>query len=758
MNIFIYLAISVIMGIALFSFLINSAVIQITFFVIVLLILSITLFYFKSHLNSVLLMLCFIFCGLLSSFISEAEKNTNFNTLKNFSESQVTAKAEITEVISIKEKIQIFHISITELENENLKLNSNKSYNLLLYCPSGKKYLPGDKVSVKGTFSRIHALKNFKIKSYEDYMSEKGYLFQIKSNENPELLKYKTSIKGHILKIKQKIIKQMTAHHSKENCSLVAGITFGDKTLITPKSEELFLKTGTIHLLAASGLNISIILLPILLLSKKLKMHALLCAMISLPLIICYIYMANCSPSIIRAGIMSFIAIIVLSIKKEYNLINSLFLTILIMSLQTPSIIYNIGFQLSSLAVTGIWIAVIFIMPKIKTKNIVIKYILNTVILSLCIEAITAPVIAYYFCQYTPWSALGNLILVPLSTIMLYLGITESIIAVVCPQAFFVCVYITDITCIFIFYCQELIGALPFSFISISPPNIFILVIYFLTLSYFLVKHDKYKILIIVFPQILFLICQFTFPSNAPFIKLTFFDVGNGDSCLIESDNGKKILIDTGGGSKDGRFNAGEDIIIPFLLKSNIKKLDLVLISHSDNDHCGGLEAISKKIKIDKILKNTKGIEVPQKIFISKNLDMDILWPKKEIKERNDSSLVIGFNYTDNSILFCGDISSDTEIELLKQYEIKNINILKVPHHGSKTSSCKSFIKTTSPEFAVISTGYKNKYGHPHTEVLSTYKKYAKNIMRTDIEGAIQIKIYSNGIKTVRTARLGKSH
>ena len=753
MNLFIQLVISVIIGIILFDFLVKSAIFQFLFISIIIIILFIVWCYFKPYFNSILLLLCFLFCGFLSSFINENEKQSNLHILQNFEESKVTAKAEITEIISIKEKNQTLQISVSKLKNGKLELNSKKSYNLILNCPSEKKYLPGDKVIIKGTLSRIHSLKNLKVKSYEDYLAEKGCFFQIKTTENPQNIIGKKSIKNTVLKIKQKIIIQMIKRHNKENCGLIAGITFGDKNLITAQSEELFIRTGTIHLLAASGMNISIILFPILVLSKKLKFPIWSCALISLPLIVCYIYMANCSASIIRAGLMSFIAIIVMACKREYNLIHSLFLTILIMSLQIPSIIYNIGFQLSSMAVIGIWIAISFIIPKFKIKNKILKYTFDTIVLSLCIESVTAPIIAYHFYQYTPWSALGNLILVPLSTLMLYIGVAESLSAVLFSQMFNFFAFFADIICVLIFNCQKSIGSLPFSFINLCSPNIFMLIIYFSFLSLFIAKAKKYKILITIFPQILLLICSFNFSNNTSFVKLTFFDVGNGDSCLIESDNGKKILIDTGGSLKQGNFNAGSDVIVPYLLKSNISKLDLILLTHSDNDHSGGLEGINKKINVVKILKNTENIIIPQKVKISENLSLNILWREKEAKENNDSSLVVKLNYYNTSMLFCGDISSNIENKLLNIYDLKNMSILKVPHHGSKTSSCEKFVKITAPEIAVISTGYKNKYGHPHKETIDKYKKYGKQILRTDTKGSIQIKIFPNGKKIIQTAR-----
>lgn len=254
-------------------------------------------------------------------------------------------------------------------------------------------------------------------------------------------------------------------------------------------------------------------------------------------------------------------------------------------------------------------------------------------------------------------------------------------------------------------------------------------------------------------------------------LKIYFLDVGQGDCTLIRTPYGKNIIIDGGDGNSD-KYDYGEKVVYPYLLDRRIKKIDYLVASHADSDHMGGLIYILENMKVEQILLGIQSQESNQlkdlidiankkkvkiiilkagdEIKIDKDIRIKVLFPIKNnlILENslNNNSLVFKLKYNNFSMLFTGDIEEIAENELINLYKdnLKS-TILKIAHHGSKSSSSKEFLKSVSPQIAVIGVGKKNKYGHPNEEVLLRLKNYGINIYRTDESGEIEIEVKENG-------------
>ena len=252
--------------------------------------------------------------------------------------------------------------------------------------------------------------------------------------------------------------------------------------------------------------------------------------------------------------------------------------------------------------------------------------------------------------------------------------------------------------------------------------------------------------------------------SRPSFLQVIFFDIGQGDAIFIVSPQGHQILIDGGPGSKILEKLAKE---MPFYDRS----LDLVILTHPEKDHMEGLIEVLKKYEVDYILwtgivrdtlefkewqeslgKEKTQIKIAkagQKIIASKVV-FDILHPFEKLegrkfKDSNNTSIVAKLSFGENSFLFTGDIYSSREKKLVERGDDLNSDVLKVSHHGSKSSSCEQFIEKVSPDIAVLQLGRKNPYGHPHREVLERLEKYEIEILRIDELG--DIKIVSDGTK-----------
>lgn len=317
---------------------------------------------------------------------------------------------------------------------------------------------------------------------------------------------------------------------------------------------------------------------------------------------------------------------------------------------------------------------------------------------------------------------------------------------------------------------MESISNIPFSYITIITPNIILIIIYYISISlifyYIKLKQITYKRfthkkiikvfnklkskmkLIILIILLISLICVFI-KSNLRELHIHFIDIGQGDSSLIITKTNKKMLIDTGGNTDNTDFDIGKNTLVPYLLDRGIMKLDYVLISHFDKDHCQGLIEVINVLKINKLIiskqckvtseyeeiinlakkKNIDIIEVKagDEIHLDKYTSIEILYPGKVLKydDLNNNSIVCKLNYMNFSMLFTGDIEKVAEAEIIKQYNNSNklrANILKVAHHGSKTSTTKEFLEAVKPQYALIGVGKDNKFRHPNDEVMQKLK------------------------------------
>jgi competence protein ComEC len=250
--------------------------------------------------------------------------------------------------------------------------------------------------------------------------------------------------------------------------------------------------------------------------------------------------------------------------------------------------------------------------------------------------------------------------------------------------------------------------------------------------------------------------------SKPELLEIIFFNVGQGDSIFIETPKKHQILID-----------GGPDSIILRKLSENLpfwdRTIDLIILTHPENDHLGGLIEVLKKYKVEavlwtgikrnspqfreweKLIENERAkiyiAQFGEKIIAGKTI-LEIFYPfenlaGQEVKNSNDSSIFTKLIFEENSFLFTGDASQEIEKKLLEKEIDLNSDVLKVGHHGSKTSSNEEFLKKVSPEIAIISVGKENSYGHPHFEVLERLKKAGIKIFRTDLDG--DIKINSDG-------------
>jgi competence protein ComEC len=263
-------------------------------------------------------------------------------------------------------------------------------------------------------------------------------------------------------------------------------------------------------------------------------------------------------------------------------------------------------------------------------------------------------------------------------------------------------------------------------------------------------------------------------PRFAPALRVTFLDVGQGDSMLVEFPGRKKMLVD-GGGTRDSSFDIGEHVVSPFLWRRGIKTLDYLVLTHGHPDHLNGLIAVSRNFRVnefweafspdnspayEELVRNLSAGSCRRRVFRGfrsqeGGVTIEVLHPEESSphsrKADNDDSLVLKLTADGISILLAADIGRTSERDILDGQLVVRSQVLKSPHHGSRTSSSAAFLAAVEPRVVVITAGYRNPYGVPHPEVLKRYEAAGLLIFQTGRDGAVEVTVQTPGLR-IRTA------
>ena len=425
---------------------------------------------------------------------------------------------------------------------------------------------------------------------------------------------------------------------------------------------------------------------------------------------------------------------------------NNLFILVLSISLLiNPKYIFEVSFQYSYL----ISFTLIYMSEFLTSKNYFISLIKTSTISSI----VSLPISLYNFYSINILSIIYNLFFIPLITIIVF---PLSLITFIFPQITPIYNFITDIMeNISIVLSKIKLGKLVFMKIH---PIFYILYLIIIFIVFYFIKKNNFKYSFIL---LFILLIHYIYPSIKNDVFINFIDVGQGDSILIHNRN--NILIDTGG--KESNSNNNSIVInktIPYLKSLGIKKLDYLILTHGDYDHMGESINLVEKYKVKNVIFNCGEFNNLERELITKlnknkvsyyscinELDLEnnklFFLQTREYDNENDNSNVIYTEINNYKFIFTGDASINTEKEILKDYNLPEIDVLKVGHHGSKTSSSKEFINEINPKYSIISVGKDNRYGHPNKEALDNLEN--SKIYRTDQDGSITFRIINNKLE-----------
>lgn len=628
----------------------------------------------------------------------------------------------------------------------------------------------GDSLYIEGEFKKPEEARNYKGYNYKQYLKTKKIIGTVEL-EKAKILK---SSNGSFIHNIQKYIKDtINGTLTDEEGNLLLAILLGDKDKLSEDIQESFKTSNLSHMLAVSGAHVSYIILGLTYVLQNSIIGKKNGKIVCIFFLLVFMAITNFTPSVTRACIMAVLTLFSGIVYRKSDVYTNISVAALITLIFNPYSLLDLGFQLSYGGTIGIIIFIKRIQEK-KSNSKVVNYIKQMALVSIYANIIIIPIMMYHFNTVSLTFIISNIMASPILGIIVINGFLFIITSItVKPLTRLIAIFIKPILSILI-KISQICSKLPFSNILVVTPYMFNVISYYAIILYCIKskKNNKCKIIIcllIVLILINFII--YIFPQK---LRIFFIDVGQGDSTLIITPDKKTVLVD-GGGSDS--FDVGEKVLLPYLLDRRILKVDYVLISHFDTDHCGGILTIMEKVKVKNIIiseqaehsenyerfkklmihKKIRLIEVKKgdKIKIGRYSEFKILFPTSRLLSENplnNNSIVAQFNYNNFKMLFTGDIEKLAEQQILKTEKAEiRADILKVAHHGSKTSSIPEFIKAVRPKIALIGVGKNNTFGHPNQQTIKNLENIKCRIYRTDLQGEIIIKIDQKGSMNVKS-------
>ena len=586
------------------------------------------------------------------------------------------------------------------------------------------------------------------------------------------------------------------------HAQLLKGILLGKRGDVPTETLDMFRNSGTFHVLAVSGLHVGLVAMFCFVAFSKFRVPMLtfrippkIVSLLTIVAIIIYACMVGFRPSVFRATLMASLYLFARIIDRDADIYNLLAVAALALLMINPTQVWDVGFQLSFTAV----IAIVYFVPKMENpirklwetpegdtsnrltryRKTALKWLVLSYLVTFAAQIGTAPLIAYHFFRGYPLGIIVGPFAVGLVSLIVGIGMASVIVGFIfLPLAKILAV--VNHTIIFIFL--KLIGIFgqEWGIMTIAPPTLGLIAVYIaliLGITHWRFVYQQWKTASLIGLSVVAMwVWDSGFHEQGSLLEVVTLDVGQGDAAIVKFPDKTTMLIDGGiqrsyydvKRQRQIEYDVGERIIEPYLNSNGIREVDLVVLSHPDIDHGGGLGYILQNYSVKRVIgiadmqldsqthrrlrsiAKERGIpysfpyagEIDLTVTAKLNLLHPIDAASTDLMDdnKNADSLVIKLSFGEVDILFTGDIESEGEKLLITSQQNLRSEILKVPHHGSGTSSSAQFIDAVRPRFAIYSLGQRNQFQLPHPEVVERYRERDCKQLRTDQLGAITVK------------------
>lgn len=748
-------------------------------------------FCFKNNNRKFVLILCaFFMVGLLSTAFTLFAR---MNVLCPLSGNNVTATVRITEVSDIEnEYYDKYIVTVSELEygKENARIEnvgeklvlSVKKYNQKRACPT---YKYGDVVKVKARLSEQDKPMNWGDADYS-YANKANGIFFILTGEYDES-KYlysqisRTNIYDISNSVREYFEKVIDGCFTGDDASFLKGILISKKTFSEEYRRRLS-DSGMTHITVASGLHVGCVSVAVLWICFALRMKKRLSYAVCSVLLWMFAFLHGMTPSIVRAVIMMCFYMLAQLVGRDYDRENILYITAFIMLFVNPYMVFDVAFILSFASVLGI---VLFVnaIDSYVVRIVKFKKLSSIISATFAVQITVFPLLALYFNKISMYCVIANMLAVPVLAPVLVLGFLLLPASVLWTGILYCVAFALRIFVKYINVVIYAVSSLPYAGVDIFFVNIAAMCIYYLLVlalhMWFTKGSRRYNFAPLgICGVITACTLMFALYTNS-YMHVTFINVGQGDAAMIKIPYGKTVVIDGGGSSPMSKSDVGEKIFVPYLRRSGVNTVDYAVLSHYDKDHAQGIAALLRHMRVKNLvvpyrenMKNNEYKNEIERLAVDKSVNvmyfkegdsleiggvaLEAFAPTQRnaanrAMDENQKSLIVKLTYGETSFLFTGDVGLEAESKAAKYGEKISCDVLKVAHHGSVTSSSTKFIRTVSPEYAVISVGKDNMYGLPARETLITLARENTDIYRTDECGTIDFCVGRSGIKTIDT-------
>ena len=647
----------------------------------------------------------------------------------------------------------------------------------------------GDRVRLRGHLRLPSGKRNPGGFDYGAYLARRGIcctMYVDSPNAVTRLAPAASVFTRAVVAVRQHVRTQITRHvPSADGRAVLQALLLGDRSGISDTQREWFTQTGLMHLLAVSGMHVFLVGMVLYILLRPLLMRFRLGwkhvelgrAALTVGALSLYMVLTGARPSVVRAVVMSTLLIGGLLFQRSAPPLNTLGVAALLLLALRPPALFDVGFQLSMAAVAGIVTIhpqIVDNLPELWTASTMREWLTSTVSVSTAATVATAPVLLFHFGWVSAAGLLLNVVGIPCTALAL-----SAALALVCVGGFWPTagaafgssadVFIDGL----LFASREgaaWLGWFGVRVFDLGSWGLGAAVLGVVALAQWSRPRVRWRCLIaaLVFATAGVWV-EAASRSGAPTLDVLFFDVGQGDAVLVTTPEDRRLLIDTGPRSLSGDPAASYSVL-PYLRQRGVDRLDAVVITHPDADHLGGLPKILREVSVGHVYHSgqradtdlylqtrrllqkravpTTALVRGDEISLGKGVRAEVLGPpphpsRRGIETENGASVVLRLSYGTVDVLFPGDIEAQAEANLVRTYGSQlDSRVVKVPHHGSKTSSTSTFVRATSTKqtSAVVSVGRSNRFGMPSSRVLSRWRSMGDTVRTTARRGAVWLR------------------
>jgi competence protein ComEC len=759
--------------------------------------------------NYWIICLLFLVTGLALARFAYAQINP---VLLKYCGHWVTVEGTVSREADVRPEYVNYYLSVRNitLAEERYTLNGRLLVKVPAPCPV---YSYGDFLRINGLLERPPEPGNPGAFNYRSYLERHGVSAILRTDNIKNVAR--VGVEGNfpvrcLLLFKEKLLNVARQTLDPVKSALVNGIVFGVQGEIPRDIWQIFSQTGIVHILSVSGMHVGLVLAGISLLLRLLRVPRKWFTPLSSVFLILYAALSGMGPAVMRATFMGLLFLWAHYMGRDQDWPTTLSAAAFFCLLVNPLSLYDIGFQLSFVSTWGILYLHPVLNKMLEPAGLWPNWLKAVTSVTLSAQLATLPLIVWYYNIVSPVSLLTNIVAAPLTGVILAIGIAAALVGIIyIPLASLINASNSLAVEIFL-KLVSIINHIPGGVIFLpTPPLPAVMAWYpFLCLAVMSLRKEKWVclkeflqqrtpkrnfliIFIIALSFGLIIFCTTWMFSQAEKNELTLhlIDVGQGDSILIQTPSGKNILVDAGGwnGEFDTRHGAGDSVVVPYLRRLGVRRLNTLVLTHPHEDHAAGAIAVSEAFPVDLAVVSPLGFydiryenlnaanfqycidntcelapgyihlltslanrQTPiyavcagDKIKCDPALDISVLAPPFPIlkgthSDFNNASLVLLIKYGDQSFLLTGDIEIETQEWLLKSGVDFQVDVFKVPHHGSRYYS-PPFFENARSSLALISVGARNRFNMPADETIEQLKNHAMSIYRTDEHGAVTL-------------------